>query len=565
MKRSTRRLILLLAALPVAVVLIGTLYMEAMTHLEGSPRDFWSSLEWAAETLTTTGYGSDTRWKEPLMVMFVILAQFLGLFLVFLLFPVYVIPFFEERFEARLPAELPAPEGERYVLIYRYGPAVSVLIDELVRYGRRVLVLEEDEDAARSLHEKGLEVVRNRRALDELRFDDISHAEAIVANGRDHDNAALLLIVRDKGFEGPVYALVNDPLHRRPLITWGATAVDTPAHVLALALASRASRRIRPAIPGVQQLGEHVGVAELRIHRDSPLVGEILAQARLRDRHGVVVLGQWHSGRFFPRPLADTPLSPGDIIVAVGREPALESLSRLAVPLVHHGPIVIAGFGEVGRQVQEMLTTAGEKTVTIDQTPTTGVDIAGNALDWGTLKKAGVRTASAVVLTLGNDSEALFAATVIREFAPDVPLIARVNQPHSVHRLYRVGADLALSIGQVAGQLLAQHLLGEEYISLEQDLKLVKVDASGLVGRHPLRAGVRERTGCQVVAIERGGDVLVEFAEDCRVAATDAVFVAGSQKAIDAYYSHFRERHSDDSGAYPGSAHTSTLRNLNEP
>ena len=59
--------------------------------------------------------------------------------------------------------------------------------------------------------------------------------------------------------------------------------------------------------------------------------------------------------------------------------------------------------------------------------------------------------------------------------------------------------------------------------------------------------------------------LVVEFAEDCCVAETDAVFVAGSQKAIDAYYSHFRERQSDDSGAYPGSAHASTLRNLNEP
>ncbi len=539
MKRSTRRLILLLAALPAAVLLIGTLYMQAMTHLEGSPRDLWSSLEWAAETLTTTGYGSDTHWKHPLMVAFVIIAQFLGLFLVFLLFPIYVIPFFEEHFEARLPSSLPRPKGERYVLIYRYGPAVSVLIDELARYGRRVVIIEEDDDIARRLHEQGLEVVRNRCALDELRFDDIAYARAIVANGSDHDNAALLLIVRDNGFEGPVYALVNDPLHRQPLTTWGATAVDTPAHVLASALASRASRRIRPTIRGVQQLGEHVGVAELRIHRDSPLVGEILAQARLRERHGVVVLGQWHSGQFVPRPLADTPLSPGDIIVAVGREPALESLSRLAIPLTRRGPIVIAGFGEVGGQVQQMLTAAGEKTVIIDQVPDEGVDIAGNALDWNTLKQAGVRTASAVVLTLSNDSEALFAATVIREFAPDVPLIARVNQPQSVHRLYRVGADLALSIGQVAGQLLAQYLLGEEYISLEQDLKLVKVDASGLVGRHPLKAGVRERTSCQVVAIERAGDVIVEFAEECRVEEADAVFLAGSQKAIDAYYSHF--------------------------
>lgn len=518
--------------------------MEAMTHLEGTPRGFWFSLEWAAETLTTTGYGADTHWKDPLMIVFVIIAQFLGLFLVFLLFPIYVIPFFEEHFETRLPSTLPAPQGKRYILIYRYGPAVSVLIDELARYGRRVVVIEDDEDTARRLHEQGLEVIRHHRTLDELRFDDIRHAQAIVANGSDHDNAALLLIARDNGFEGPIYALVEDPLHRQPLATWGATAVDTPAHVLASALASRASRRIRPTIQGVQQLGQHVGVAELRIHNDSPLIGEILAQAQLRERHGVVVLGQWHSGRFVPRPLADTPLSPGDIIVAVGREPALESLSRLAIPLKHHGPIIIAGFGEVGRQVQQMLTDAGEKTVIIDRVPNEEVDILGNALDRYTLERADVQNAGAVVLALSDDSEGLFAATVVREFAPDVPLVARVKQPQTVHRLYRVGVDFALSMGQVAGQLLAQHLLGEEYISLEQDLKLVKVDVSGLIGRHPLRAGVRERTGCQVVAIERAEEVIVEFADDCLVKETDAVFLAGSQEALDVYYSHFQARHS---------------------
>jgi len=544
MQRSTRRLILFLAALPAAVLLIGTLYMLAMAHLEGTPRDFWTSLEWAAETLTTTGYGADTHWQDPLMVVFVIFTQFLGLFLVFLLFPIYVIPFFEERFETRLPGTLPAPKGEPYILIYRYGPAVSVLIEELERYARRVVVIEEEEDTARRLHEQGLEVVHTRKALDELRFDAIVHARAIVANGSDHDNAALLLIARDNGFEGPFFALVEDPLHRQPLANWGATAVDTPAHVLASALAARASRRIRPTIQGVQQLGEHVGVTELRIHNDSPLVGEILAQAPLRERHGVVLLGQWHSGRFVPRPLADTPLAPGDIIVAIGREPALESLGRLANPLKHHGAIVIAGFGEVGRQVQQLLTDAGERTVIIDREPQAGVDITGNALDRDTLEQAGVGGAGAVVLALNSDSEVLFAATVVREFAPDVPLVVRAKQPQTVHRLYRVGVDFALSVGQVAGQLLAQHLLGEEYISLEQDLKLVKVDGSGLIGQHPLRAGVRERTGCQVVAIERAGEVMVEFEEDCRVETADAVFVAGSQKAVDTYYSEFQTDHS---------------------
>ncbi len=547
MKRSTLRLILLLAALPVAVLFIGTLYMGAMTYLEGTPRDFWTSLEWAAETLTTTGYGADTHWRDPLMVAFVIIVQFLGLFLVFLLFPVFVIPFFEEHFEARLPSTLPAPKGKPYVLIYRYGPAVSILIEELARYDRRIVILEEDQDTARRLHEQGFEVIRSHRALDELRFDAIGHAQAIVANGSDHDNAALLLIARDNGFEGPVYALVGDPLHSRPLSTWGATAVYTPTHILASALASRASRRIRSTIRGVQQLGEHVGVTELRIHNDSPLVGEILAQAQLRERHGVVVLGQWHGGRFVPRPLADTPLAPGDIIVAVGRAPALESLGRLAIPLKRHGPIVIAGFGEVDRQVQQMLADAGEQTVIVDRVSHDGVDIVGNALDGDTLRKAGVQGAGAVVLALSDDSEGLFAATIVREFAPDVPLVARVKQPQTVHRLYRVGVDFALSMGQVAGQLLAQHLLGEEYISLEQDLKLVKVDAAGLIGRHPLQAGIREHTGCQVVAIERAGEVIVAFSADCRVEESDAIFLAGSQKTLDLYYSRFQAKRSGPS------------------
>jgi len=169
--------------------------------------------------------------------------------------------------------------------------------------------------------------------------------------------------------------------------------------------------------------------------------------------------------------------------------------------------------------------------------------VVGNALDRETLERAGVDSAIALVLALGSDSEALFAATVAREFSPDLPLIARVNQPQAVRRLYQVGADFALSMGQVAGQLLARHLLGEEYIELEQDLKLVKLETSGLNGKHPLKAGVRERTGCQVVAVERSGRIIVEFSEDFRINADDVVFLAGSPKMLDDYYNVFQVQH----------------------
>ena len=76
-KRSTKRL-LRLALLPVAVVVLGTLYMLGMDHLEGTPRTFLESIQWASETLTTTGYGADNRWKHPVVALFVIVGQFIG-------------------------------------------------------------------------------------------------------------------------------------------------------------------------------------------------------------------------------------------------------------------------------------------------------------------------------------------------------------------------------------------------------------------------------------------------------------------------------------------------------
>ena len=61
MTRSQRRLAALGVAIPIAVLASTILYMLGMSWLEGSPRSFWTSLEWAIETITTTGYGGDSH------------------------------------------------------------------------------------------------------------------------------------------------------------------------------------------------------------------------------------------------------------------------------------------------------------------------------------------------------------------------------------------------------------------------------------------------------------------------------------------------------------------------
>ncbi|MEK6597736.1 MAG: ion channel, partial [Gemmatimonadota bacterium] len=108
LSRSYRRILLLLLALPVILYLLALLYQAGMFYLEGKPRTILESLEWASETLTTTGYGRDSGWLHPLMQFFVILVQLAGVFLVFVAFQLFMVPFFEERFEQRIPPPLPA-------------------------------------------------------------------------------------------------------------------------------------------------------------------------------------------------------------------------------------------------------------------------------------------------------------------------------------------------------------------------------------------------------------------------------------------------------------------------
>jgi K+/H+ antiporter YhaU regulatory subunit KhtT len=95
-------------------------------------------------------------------------------------------------------------------------------------------------------------------------------------------------------------------------------------------------------------------------------------------------------------------------------------------------------------------------------------------------------------------------------------------------------------VGQVAGEILAYHLLGEQAVAVEQRLKFVRVGAGALVGLHPWRAQVRERTGAAVVAVERDQNVFVKFDDAFRVRPDDVLFVCGTLGGLDQYTREFK-------------------------
>ena len=143
------------------------------------------------------------------------------------------------------------------------------------------------------------------------------------------------------------------------------------------------------------------------------------------------------------------------------------------------------------------------------------------------------------MLALSDDSESVFATAVVRDYAPEVPLVVRVLRTRNTARIYRAGADFAISVGQVAGQILAYQLLDEQAVQVENRIKFVRLSAGTLVGQHPWGHEELDQTGAKVIAVERERQVLVEFAPDFALRAGDALFVCGSLTSLERYQRRF--------------------------
>ena len=192
------------------------------------------------------------------------------------------------------------------------------------------------------------------------------------------------------------------------------------------------------------------------------------------------------------------------------------------------GPYLIAGFGEVGRKVHELLTDAGEKVRVVERQPAPGVDIIGNVLDSSVLQRAALHECRAVVLALNSDDATLFATVIARDAAPDVPVIARVNHSRNIDNIYRAGADFALSISDISGEMLSSRLLGHVARSREEHRR---VERFTMRTSRALRDLCVRQHGCSVLAIERDGAFLPATA-DTILESGDQLYVCGAADAV---------------------------------
>jgi len=490
------------------------------------------SMQVVVETFTATGYGSDSPWLSPEMNALVMVLDITGVGLFFLALPALFLPLLQQTLSPSAPR---TTDGnlEDHVVICTYTSRVEVLIDELESNGVEYVLVEPDRDRATELDADEYEVVHaDPESVSDLKRVNVSGAKALVADVSDRIDASIVLAAKEADENTRVVSVVEDPAHRPYHRLAGADEVLLPRELLGNSLARKLTTGVTTELDDIVRVGEDFDIMEVPIRHGSELAGKTLEESRIRERYGVNVIGAWFRGEFETPPSPTRHLEAGSILLVTGDEAnlaELESETHAPVRRFRRGETVIVGYGEVGQTVATALDAAEMPYTVVDRQDLAGVDVVGDATDPAVLEEAGVPSARSIVLAMPDDTTTEFTTLVTRDLNESAEVIARADSVETVRKTYRAGADYVLSLATVSGRSIASEVLdGEEILSVDTTVKVVRSRAPGLGATTLEDARIRERTGCTVVAVERNGEVFVDLDPGFRHREGDELIVAGT-------------------------------------
>ncbi|MFD1569324.1 potassium channel family protein [Halorubrum laminariae] len=511
-------------------------YRWGMRVYENDPRTLIEALRFSVEMFSTTGFGGDAPWESQQMNAFIAVMDLVGMVLLIGALPVVVTPLLEAAFSTTVPREIGDDLGN-HVIVCADTSRSDALLDEFASESIPYVVVEPDPDRAVALYEEDHNVIRaDPESTEGLRRANLTTARALVTDLSDQVDASVVLAAKEISPDIRVISVVENRDRERYHQLAGADEVLSPRALLGESLASKVTTAVHTDLDEAVLIGDSLRLAEVSIHHGSELAGTTLTNSGIGARTGVNVIGAWFNGEFEAAPPPDATLSSGTVLLVSGREDQLERLVDLSNSPTRRfgaGETVIIGYGQVGRTVTSTLTDASIPVTVVDEADAEGVDVVGDATDPETLAAAGIEDAQTVVLALPDDTVAEFTTLVARDLAPNVEILARVEESESVPKMHRAGADYVLALATVTGRLCASHVLeGRDVLSLDKHIEVIQSAAPRLTGRTVAEANVREATGCTVIAIERDAETITDIGPDTRIEPGDEVVVVGTDDGI---------------------------------
>lgn len=528
----------------VVTTLLGyaLVYQWGMWTYEDQSVLYIQALQVVIEAITTAGFGGHAPWSSPQMNVLILLMNLTGVLFVFLAVPLFVVPVLQDAFEQRPPK---AFSGEGHIVLTPYTSRIAALIEELEARGRSYVLLEPNQERARTLHVDGFPVLHgDPESVDALKRAALPAASALVVDGQDEVDTSVILAARELSDTIQTVSVIDDetlePYH------WmaGTDHVLSPRQLLGEGLA----REIPFLLPMVEdpaiEIDEHLEVAEVDVEGGSSLCDQTIEQLRLRERYGIDVLGAWFDGTF------ESPIGPEALVdcntrlLVSGAPDAVHTLRRDESTTFRSRTqqrVVVIGYGRSGQAAVDVLADTRARLTIIDSTDHPDVDVVGDARDPGVYETGDVGAADAVIIDIDDDTTALFATLIARNANPDAHIVARANQEENERKIYRAGADYVQSLAMISGRMMAETVLADEdVLSFQMKIDVVRLKAGRLAGQTLAEADVRAETGCTVVGAVRDGDVITSLDPDEFVFRDDdRLVVVGTDEGVRRFEERF--------------------------
>lgn len=513
LRRWNVRLVLWMVLGFAVLVLVYSAVFHQLMALEDREFSWSTSIYWTLTTMSTLGYG-DITFGSDLGRLFSVLVLLTGATFILVVLPFVFIqfiftPWMQERESSRAPKQLPE-DTSGHVVLTRFDAVTAALIDRARQGNVPYVVIVADLEEALRLHDQGYRVMRG--PLDDpatYRAARVDRAALVAVTNADTTNTNIAFTVRELSETVPIVATVDHGASTDILELAGCDQVLHLGDLLGRALA----RRIVGGDARTHVVGAFGGllVAEASV-AGTELVGQCLRDLDLRGRYGVNVLGVWRRGAF-ERTRADTELDERDTLILAGNQQQLEVYeNRFAVEVATDRPVLIIGGGRVGRAVGRALEELDVPWRIVEKLPERARDeehyVIGDAAELEVLERAGLHDAAAVLVTTHEDDVNVYLTLYVRRLRSDVQIIARSTLERNVSTLHRAGADAVLSYATLGATALWNAIGDDRRLVVAEGLEVFQLAIpERMVGRSLQDIGLGERTGCDVLAIERHGIV----------------------------------------------------------
>ncbi len=487
--------------------------------LENNPISWSNALFYVVSTMTTVGYAELPPFSNDLSILLTIQIMISGVIMIFIVVPLLLAPFLTTLLAPTPPRRTPhALKG--HIVVMGYDELTRSLIECLTISDHDIVIIEQDKAVALEIAAR----FRKRAYVVWGEYTDpatwsqahVPHASYIVICKDERVTATIVLGIREVA-QGRILAVIDNLSFDRYLRYAGAEYVVSPKHATGRILARHAVLNpggdTAPDFPGIDRMSINLSdhrERELRLI-NIPVIagcraaGKTLDELSLFKRFGVLVLFLWKSGTFNPAPHGSEMVDNTTSLFLFGRADAIAAAIRDEFEGEgREGAVaVIAGYGDVGAAAYQELQSAGLSCIVVDARDHGVNQVIGNAENEEVLKKAKIGDAQFCIVAVNNDNVNIFTTLMVRNLNPGIRILARANEPSSVDKLYRAGADYVALLPMIGGQIIGRILLSDMVtiiLDLPNDEKVIMkhVKSRSL----PTVGWIRRKSGARIVGIE---------------------------------------------------------------